>query len=79
MKTKRPRTHPERPRNHPVIFDKDVAEFFGISLRTLQNRMLRPVAGELDLNDAHPAKVGGRRFWLRSSVERLAGMKVGEA
>lgn len=69
----------KRPRNHPVMFDKDVAEFFGISLRTLQNRMLRPVPGEINLHDAQPAKVGGRRFWLRSSVEKLAGMKVGEA
>ena len=64
---------PER----PVMFDRDVAEFLGISVRTLQRRVLRPVAGEIDLNAAEPVKIGDRRLWLRESVERLLGIKRG--
>lgn len=65
----------KRDPNHPVMFDRDVAEFFGISVRTLQARVKSPVPGELDINRAAPEVVGGRRFWLRQNVERLAGIK----
>ena len=68
---KRPRTKPTDPR---VMFDADVAAFFGIDKRTLQRRILRPVSGEINPNDAHPQTIGGRRLWLREEVERLVGI-----
>ena len=57
-----------------VMFDADVAAFFGIDKRTLQRRILRPVPGEINPNDAHPQTIGGRRLWLREEVERLVGI-----
>lgn len=67
----RPRAKPTDPR---VMFDADVAAFFGIDKRTLQRRILRPVPGEIDPNDAHPQTIEGRRLWLREDVERLVGI-----
>lgn len=63
-----------RPADCRVMFDADVAAFFGIDKRTLQRRILRPVPGEIDPNDAHPQTIGGRRLWLREEVERLVGI-----
>lgn len=57
------------------MFDRDVAEFFGVSVRTIQRRVRKPETGEIDLNKAEPQTIGNRRFWLRANVERLAGMK----
>ena len=57
-----------------VMFDADVAAFFGIDVRTLQRRVLRPVKGEINPNLAHPQTIGGRRLWLREEVERLVGI-----
>ena len=68
---KRPRA---KPTDQRVRFDADVAAFFGIDKRTLQRRILRPVPGESDPNDAHPVTIGGRRLWLREEVERLVGL-----
>ena len=61
-----------------IMFDRDVAKMFGISVRTLQRRLENPVDGELDLNDAGPEIVGGRRFWLREEIVRVvrAGIKA---
>ena len=67
----RPRAKPTDPR---VMFDADVAAFFGIDKRTLQRRILRPVPGEINPNDAHPQRIGSRRLWLREDVERLVGI-----
>ena len=64
-----------KPTDCRVMFDTDVAAFFGISVKTLQRRCLRPVKGELDPNDAKPCTIGGRRLWLRADVERLVGIK----
>ena len=61
------------------MFDADVAAFFGIGVKTLQRRVLRPVKGEIDPNNAHPLTIGGRRLWLRESVERLVGITTKEA
>ncbi len=61
--------------NNLIMFDKDVAEFFGISRRTLQRRIKKPVAGEIDPNKADPQKIGSRRLWLRENVERLVGIR----
>ena len=61
--------------NNPIMFAKDVAEFFGISRRTLQRRIKKPVAGEIDPNKADPQKIGSRRLWLRENVERLVGIR----
>ena len=61
----------------PIMFDKDVAEFFGLSLRTLQRRVKNPARGEIDLNRAEPQTIGNRRFWLRANVERLVGIQRG--
>lgn len=61
----------------PVMTDAEVAAFFGISKRTLQRRVLKPEAGEIDPNKAEPQTIGGRRFWLRENVERLAGIRKG--
>ena len=47
---------------------------FGIHKRTLQARCLKPVPGEINPNDAEPQVIGGRRFWVRAKVERLAGI-----
>ena len=58
----RPIAKPTDPR---VMFDADVAAFFGIDKRTLQRRIMRPVPGEIDPNDAHPQTIGIRRLWLR--------------
>ena len=63
--------------NNAVMTDADVAAFFGIAKRTLQRRVLAPAKGEIDPNDAHPQTIGGRRFWLRDNIERLAGMRKG--
>lgn len=67
-----------RPRAKPtdgrVMFDADVAAFFGIDVRTLQRRVLRPVKGEINPNHANPLTIGGRRLWLRENVERLVGI-----
>lgn len=64
---------PER----PVMFDRDVAEMLGITVRTLQRRVLRPVAGEINLNDAEPVTIGSRRLWVRENIEKLLGIKRG--
>ena len=64
----------EKPSDCRVMFDADVAAFFGIDKRTLQRRILRPVPGEIDPNDAHPVTIGSRRLWLREDVERLVGI-----
>lgn len=63
-----------KPSDNRVMFDADVAAFFGIDKRTLQRRILSPVPGEIDPNDAHPQTIGGRRLWLREEVERLVGI-----
>ena len=54
-----------------IMFDRDVAKMFGISVRTLQRHLIKPVPGEIDLNDAGPETVGGRRFWLREEIVRV--------
>ena len=63
-----------KPSDNRIMFDADVAAFLGIDKRTLQRRILRPVPGEIDPNDAHPQTIGGRRLWLREEVERLVGI-----
>ena len=63
-----------KPSDNRVMFDADVAAFFGIDKRTLQRRIMRPVPGEIDPNDAHPVTIGSRRLWLREDVERLVGI-----
>lgn len=63
----------------PIMFDKDVAAFFGLSLRTLQRRVKNPAKGEIDLNWAEPQMIGSRRIWLRANVERLVGITKGPA
>ena len=55
--------------------DKEVADFFGISVRTLRRRIKDPVAGEIDPNDAEPQTIGSRRLWLRQNIERLVGIR----
>ena len=67
----RPRAKPTDSR---VMFDADVAAFFGISVKTLQRRVATPANGEINPNDAHPQTIGGRRLWLREDVERLVGI-----
>ena len=67
----RPRAKPTDPR---VMFDADVAAFFGISVKTLQRRIATPAKGEINPNDAHPQRIGSRRLWLREDVERLVGI-----
>lgn len=58
----------------PVMFDAEVAEFLGISTRTLQRRITHPVKGEVNLNEAKPHVIGGRRLWLRANIEKLIGI-----
>ena len=63
-----------KPSDSRIMFDADVAAFFGIDKRTLQRRILRPVPGEIDPNDAQPVTIGSRRLWRREDVERLVGL-----
>lgn len=63
-----------KPGDSRIMFDSDVAAFLGIDKRTLQRRILRPVPGEIDPNDARPVKIGSRRLWRREDVERLVGL-----
>ncbi len=63
-----------KPSDARVMFDADVAAFFGISVKTLQRRVATPAKGEINPNDAHPCTIGGRRLWLREDVERLVGI-----
>ena len=67
----RPRAKPTDSR---VMFDADVAAFFGISVKTLKRRIATPVKGEINPNDALPQMIGSRRLWLREDVERLVGI-----
>ena len=67
----RPRAKPTDSR---VMFDADVAAFFGISVKTLQRRIATPAKGEINPNDARPQMIGSRRLWLREDVERLVGI-----
>ena len=62
------------PSDRRVMFDADVAAFFGISVRTLVRRIENPARGEINPNDAHPHVIGSRRLWLREEVERLVGI-----
>lgn len=57
-----------------VMFDEEVAEYLRISVRTLRRRLVHPVRGELNLNEAKPHIIGGRRLWLRSNIEKLIGV-----
>ena len=63
-----------KPSDSRIMFDADVAAFLGIDKRTLQRRILRPVLGEIDPNDARPVMIGSRRLWRREDVERLVGL-----
>ena len=63
-----------KPGDSRIMFDADVAAFLGIDKRTLQRRILRPVPGEIDPNDARPVTIGSRRLWRREAVERLGGL-----
>ena len=63
-----------KPSDSRIMFDADVAAFLGIDKRTLQRRIMRPVPGEIDPNDARPVKIGSRRLWRREDVERLVGL-----
>ena len=63
-----------KPGDSRIMFDADVAAFLGIDKRTLQLRILRPVPGEIDPNDARPVTIGSRRLWRREDVERLVGL-----
>ena len=67
-----------KPSDHRVMFDADVAEFLGISIRTLTRRIKKPLRGEINPNDAHPCVIGSRRLWLRVEVERLVGIRSTE-
>lgn len=58
-----------------VWHDLDVAAFFGVSVRTLTRRLDSPKPGEIDINRAEPTRFGGRRYWLRSKVVGLVGIK----
>ena len=66
------KTEPKERRT--IWTDADVAEFFGLNRKTLQRRMRKPVTGELELAKAEPKVIGGRRFWVRDNVLRLAGI-----
>jgi hypothetical protein len=55
----------------PIMSDKEVADLFGISVRTIRRRLSSPKTGELNLKNAVHAVVGNRRFWVRESVMAL--------
>lgn len=66
-----------QPFDGDVWHDDDVARFFGVSVRTLTRRLDSPKSGEIDINRAEPTRFGGRRYWLRSKVVGLVGIKGG--
>ena len=57
-----------------IMSDAEVAKLFRISLCTLQRRMREGFPeGELDIGKgAKHYMLGGRRWWVRDSVEELA-------
>lgn len=61
-------------KHSPLMTDADIAALVGVNIKTLQRRIAKPVVGELDLNRAEPQKIGGRRFWVRTKVERVLGI-----
>lgn len=60
---------------NPIMTDREVAMLLNISVKTLQRRLARPVTGEIDLSKAEPRKIGSRRFWVRTKVESIIGIK----
>lgn len=58
----------------PIMSDRDVAEYLGVSVYSIRRRLANPVKGEIDLNEAEPKVVAGRRFWLRSNIEKMLGI-----
>ena len=61
---------------NPLMTDKQVADFLGISLCTLQDRMRNGFRkDEVDLRKACPQHIGRRRFWVRSRVMSLIGVE----
>ncbi|MBQ1428556.1 MAG: hypothetical protein IIZ06_02720 [Kiritimatiellae bacterium] len=58
----------------PIMTDAEVAAFFGIHKRTFQERVARPAKNEIDPNTIEHATIGGRRFWVRESVMKVAGV-----
>ena len=64
-----------QPFDGEIWHDEDVARFFGVSVRTLTRRLDSPKSGEIDINRAKPTRFGGRRYWLRSEVVGLVGIK----
>ena len=65
-----------QPFDGEVWHDSDVAKFFGCDVRTLARRLKEPKSGEIDINRAEPTRFGGRRYWLRSKVVGLVGIKA---
>lgn len=59
----------------PIMTDAEVAELLGVSVRTFQRRVMKPVTGEVDMNAAEPHTFGGRRYWVRDHVERVVGIR----
>ena len=62
-----------------IMNDEQVARLLRVSVRTLRRRLdAPPPPGEIDIRRAAPEKFGSRRFWLRSEVEKLLGIKQKE-
>lgn len=60
----------------PIMTDEEVASLFRISVDTLQRKMRVGFdKGETDLRLAKPERLARRRWWLRSRVYELAGIK----
>lgn len=69
----------EKDETNTIMTDAEVAAFFRVSVRLIQRRLRCPKAGEVDFRRASPLKIGGRRFWLREEVYRLAGVGAGHS
>lgn len=62
-----------------IMNDEQVARLLRVSVRTLRRRLdSAPPPGEIDIRKAAPEKFGSRRFWHRSEVEKLLGIKQKE-
>lgn len=60
----------------PLMTDEDVASLLNVKMRTFRKRIKDgPPDGEIDIRKAEPQKFGGRRFWLRSKVESVLGIR----
>lgn len=61
-----------------LLTDKEVAEALSVSTRTLYNMIHNPPKEGININEVEQVQVGGRRRWVKASLEKCLGIKEGE-